>query len=292
MIAVALALTLAASPQEDALRAARDHLQKDQLDQVLFDLEKQPFQGAQAKEAASLLSRAGKRSVEQGDPIMAIQFVQMALRSNDAEPLAHEVAARAYKAQQQFGPAEEHGDKWVALTGAKEARLFRAQLALEQGDWSLASSLAEGLRGESLPEGDRKLVELIRAQSQKELRERKVGLSTVKVLEKQIALMAQRAAKEPASSRTLEAVPAASKDVIVYGTTWCGYCKQAKAFLRSRKVPFVERDVEKEPGAAQELAGKAARAGVKLRGVPVIDVAGKLILGFSESELSRALASR
>src|SRR2546430_556441 len=77
-------------------------------------------------------------------------------------------------------------------------------------------------------------------------------------------------------------------DIVLYGTSWCGFCKKARAWLVNRGVAFVERDIETEPGAAEELAGKAAAAGVVPRGVPVIDVRGQLILGFDVAALEHA----
>ena len=81
-----------------------------------------------------------------------------------------------------------------------------------------------------------------------------------------------------------------SSKIIVYGTAWCGACKAAQAHLRERHIPFIEKDIEKEPSAAQELARKAKRAGLKLGGVPVIDVFGQLMMGYDPGTIDRAWA--
>lgn len=52
------------------------------------------------------------------------------------------------------------------------------------------------------------------------------------------------------------------------------------------------KDVEKDPGAASELVQKATAQGVRPSGVPVIDVYGKIIAGWSQSAVEQALASR
>jgi glutaredoxin len=78
--------------------------------------------------------------------------------------------------------------------------------------------------------------------------------------------------------------------VIVYGTSWCGACKAAREFLRSHHIPYVEKDIEKDQAAEAELARKAKRAGLKLGGVPVIDVAGQLTMGYDPGTLSRLWA--
>jgi glutaredoxin len=79
-----------------------------------------------------------------------------------------------------------------------------------------------------------------------------------------------------------------SDQVIVYGTSWCGACKAARAHLKEAHIPFVEKDIEQEPAAAQELARKAKKAGLKLGGVPVIDVLGQLMMGFDPGAIDRA----
>jgi glutaredoxin len=77
--------------------------------------------------------------------------------------------------------------------------------------------------------------------------------------------------------------------VILYGTRWCGACAQARSWLTRRGVAFVDKDIEADPKAQAEMARKMKRAGMQLGGVPVIDVGGKLLLGFDEGELERLL---
>jgi glutaredoxin len=81
------------------------------------------------------------------------------------------------------------------------------------------------------------------------------------------------------------AEPAADESVVVYKASWCGVCRTAEAFLRSRHVPFVEKDVEKEPGASDEMLKKARAKGLSPRGVPVIDFHGEIMLGFDQAHL-------
>jgi glutaredoxin len=83
-----------------------------------------------------------------------------------------------------------------------------------------------------------------------------------------------------------------SGGVIVYGTSWCGACKAARSHLHDHHIPFVEKDIEKDQAAAQELARKAKRTGLKLGGVPVIDVFGQLMMGYDPGTIDRAWASR
>ena len=78
--------------------------------------------------------------------------------------------------------------------------------------------------------------------------------------------------------------------LVVFGAVWCGYCKQARQYLKQKGIPFQDRDVENEAGASAELARKCAQAKIRGNGVPVLDVRGKLIVGFSAQAIDAALA--
>lgn len=78
-------------------------------------------------------------------------------------------------------------------------------------------------------------------------------------------------------------------DVIIYGASWCGACRSTAAFLRQRDVAFVERDIEREPGARQAMLEAARAAGVSPSGIPVIDFRGTIIAGFDQPALERAI---
>lgn len=298
LLGLILSITFAATPAE-ALKAASEHLAKGQLDEVFFALENQKFEGADAEQATALLTKAGRASLTKKDPILGIQFGQSALKLSPQSAGVHELLARAYKDQQQFGPAEEHADRWLAIANGGEiqplvtppqviaARLFRGQLALEQGDWELALGLANALQGEKLSKDDQQLAALIRKQAKKELSERNAGLSTARSLEQKLENALADAKRMDARGRSgaTQLAAARSDEVVLYGTSWCGYCDKAKALLRKLNVSFVEKDIEKDPSAAQELAQKGARAGVQPRGVPVLDIRGKLVLGYNEARI-------
>lgn len=84
----------------------------------------------------------------------------------------------------------------------------------------------------------------------------------------------------------------ASSDVIIYGASWCGACKQAARFFTQKGVPFVEKDIEKEPEARTEMLSKAKAQGVQTGGIPVIDVRGTMLGGFNAQRIEQLLASR
>jgi glutaredoxin len=77
--------------------------------------------------------------------------------------------------------------------------------------------------------------------------------------------------------------------IILYGTAWCGACAKARAYLRQRGIAFDDKDIERDPAAAAELARKAARAGISPERVPVLDVRGTLLQGFDQRRLEALL---
>jgi glutaredoxin 3 len=75
--------------------------------------------------------------------------------------------------------------------------------------------------------------------------------------------------------------------VVVYTTPSCPHCRSAKRFLSERHIPFQEVDVTKSERSVQELKRKSGQTGV-----PVIDVNGKIIVGFNTTKLIQALGLR
>lgn len=83
--------------------------------------------------------------------------------------------------------------------------------------------------------------------------------------------------------------PAGNKSVVLYGTSWCPACRRATAYLTELGVPFEQKDVEKDPAAAREVAALRERAGIPGNGIPVIDVGGTVLAGFNQGQLDAAL---
>jgi len=72
--------------------------------------------------------------------------------------------------------------------------------------------------------------------------------------------------------------------VTIYTTPTCAYCKVAKEFFRAEHIPFTEYNVASDRRRADEMVRKSGQMGV-----PVIDVNGKVIVGFNKPEIVRAL---
>jgi len=90
----------------------------------------------------------------------------------------------------------------------------------------------------------------------------------------------------PAVVSTTNNTPTAkAKDKVrIYTAVWCGYCKQAKAHLAARGVPYDEVDVEASERGHSEYAQLGGR------GVPVILVGSQRMDGFDAAGLDGMLA--
>ena len=67
--------------------------------------------------------------------------------------------------------------------------------------------------------------------------------------------------------------------IIVYYADWCGACRKAKRYLTQKGVDFEIRNVD-NPSVAAELRSKTGA-----RSIPVIDVGGRILTGFSPAAL-------
>lgn len=72
--------------------------------------------------------------------------------------------------------------------------------------------------------------------------------------------------------------------VTIYSTPTCPYCKMAIQFLQEHNIPFQEKDVSSDQTALEMMVQKTGQMGV-----PVIEVDDQIIIGYSESELRKAL---
>jgi glutaredoxin len=77
--------------------------------------------------------------------------------------------------------------------------------------------------------------------------------------------------------------------VIIYGAEWCGACHDAARYLRQKGIAYVEKDVEKDPAAAREMQAKLAKSGLRAGSIPVIDVRGRVMVGFNPAQIDGAL---
>jgi glutaredoxin len=77
--------------------------------------------------------------------------------------------------------------------------------------------------------------------------------------------------------------------IIIYGASWCSACHDAAAYLRRKGIAFVEKDIEEDQDAAREMNAKLQKNGLRAGSIPVIDVHGKVMVGFSAPAIDAAL---
>ena len=71
---------------------------------------------------------------------------------------------------------------------------------------------------------------------------------------------------------------------LLYRTVSCPWCHKTAEFFKAHKITFKSIDVGENAKAAEEMVEKSGQ-----RGVPVIDIDGKIIVGYDEPALRKAL---
>lgn len=72
--------------------------------------------------------------------------------------------------------------------------------------------------------------------------------------------------------------------VKIYSTPWCAYCKMAKEYFTKNNVQYEDKNVESDAAAREEMVKKSGQLGV-----PVIDIDGKIVVGFDQQRLGELL---
>jgi glutaredoxin len=87
------------------------------------------------------------------------------------------------------------------------------------------------------------------------------------------------------ASKTSSSKRGGHPNVILYYAEWCQYCHRAKRHLERRGIPFELRDVD-VPAAKAEMIAKTGQSGI-----PVIEVDGRIMKGYSEKRLDHMLST-
>ncbi len=77
--------------------------------------------------------------------------------------------------------------------------------------------------------------------------------------------------------------PAVKGDVVLYATSWCGYCEKTRSLLKAYDIEYTEFDIERsQEGRRQfdQLGG---------HGVPVVTVGSTAVHGYDPDALKQAL---
>jgi glutaredoxin 3 len=72
--------------------------------------------------------------------------------------------------------------------------------------------------------------------------------------------------------------------VTIYTTPTCAYCKMTKEFFKENNIEYAEKDVATDAEARDKMIQVSGQMGV-----PVVDIDGKLVIGFDKAKLSELL---
>lgn len=76
-------------------------------------------------------------------------------------------------------------------------------------------------------------------------------------------------------------------NITIYTTPTCPYCHMAMDYFKEHNVEYAEKDVAGDEKAREEMLDKSGQLGV-----PVIDIDGKIIIGFDKPKITEALGIR
>ncbi len=76
----------------------------------------------------------------------------------------------------------------------------------------------------------------------------------------------------------------AQKKVEIYSTPTCHFCHLAKDFFSEKGVKYQEYNVATDLDKRREMVEKSGQMGV-----PVIDIAGEVVVGFDEEHITKIL---
>ncbi len=74
------------------------------------------------------------------------------------------------------------------------------------------------------------------------------------------------------------------KNVVIYSTPTCSYCRAAKEFFDENKIAYTEYNVASDAQKRNEMIEKSGQMGV-----PVIAINDELVIGFDQDKLSELL---
>lgn len=76
------------------------------------------------------------------------------------------------------------------------------------------------------------------------------------------------------------------KQITIYTTPTCVYCKMARAYFKEHDIPYEEKDVTANEHDLEEMIKKSGQLGV-----PVIDIGGEIVVGFDKPIVEKLVGS-
>ena len=251
-----------------ALSAARADLAAGRPAQVLIDLASADAIGpGEAAEAGRLLTSAAESAKASGDAPLAIQLAQRASRADQTQPRPLQLLAEWSLADHEFDAAHRYGEKWSELVPHdQEARRFLKREEELERSWQPPKQFQpQPARPIRAADGARRRAG--RPRSPGDDRE------------------------PPPPTSTPPAGPASAVHrIILYGDTRSRSCEEARKWLRAHQLAFTDRDLDSDRRAALELKAKERTAGGGFRGLPMVEIDGRLLAGFSPAAWEAALS--
>jgi len=102
-----------------------------------------------------------------------------------------------------------------------------------------------------------------------------------------IAGFAQAAKEVPKISAKPAAPVASYPKIVLYSASWCPHCKQAKEYFAENNIPYINKDVEDDEKAMDDVKIK-----YKSLGIPVIVIGNdeKVLKRFNKEEFEKAVS--
>lgn len=76
------------------------------------------------------------------------------------------------------------------------------------------------------------------------------------------------------------------KEIKIYSTPTCPWCRKAKEYLKEKHVEFNDYNVGEDRAKLQEMVDLSGQ-----RGVPVVVIGNEIIVGFNQPKIDEALAA-
>jgi glutaredoxin-like YruB-family protein len=78
--------------------------------------------------------------------------------------------------------------------------------------------------------------------------------------------------------------PSKQPKVIVFSTPTCSFCNMTKKYFREKGIRFTDIDVSRDFEAARDMVRRSGQMGV-----PVIDIGGRIVIGFNKPQIDLLL---
>ena len=93
------------------------------------------------------------------------------------------------------------------------------------------------------------------------------------------------ATEVPQQQSPVNAVPRTTLRIVLYSTSWCPHCREAKEYFKKHNIAYINKDVEEDSDAMEALVET-----YKSTAVPVIVIGNdeKILKGFRQDEFEKA----